>query len=240
MTTKRQKIAEPYEGSYTPLPHAVLDSRAFLGASDRAKALLIELMRQHNTRNNGHLHLAIGWLKGRGWTSNDQIQKGKTELIQRGLIIKTRCGGLGIGPDRYALTWLAISNFVGLDLTARQYHRGAWRLMDKAPVVKPGRIAPRDCQPASRDNAVPADGVALAVAGPRCGTKTGSDAAPAAPSRGNDVCYQLPAARRRRLVGRAGRSGTWPRPASMAAADAATEVEDSAAPVDKSDERNQR
>lgn len=61
--TKGKKLLEPVSGSYTPVPHAVLDSVAFLGASNRAKAMLFELLRQHNGRNNGHLQLAVAWLK---------------------------------------------------------------------------------------------------------------------------------------------------------------------------------
>lgn len=135
MATKKQKRPlEAIGGLYSAIPHAVLDSVAFMGATYPAKALLFDLMRQHSGNNNGHLQLSFGWLEKRGWKSRDVIQRAKSELITRGLIIQSRQGGLNIGASRYAVTWLSISNFIGLDITARNYHQGAWAFMDKLPV----------------------------------------------------------------------------------------------------------
>jgi len=64
---KHKKILEAPQGYYTAFPHDLLDSVAFMGASHTARSLLCELLRQHNARNNGHLHLASTWLKKRGW-----------------------------------------------------------------------------------------------------------------------------------------------------------------------------
>lgn len=84
--SKRKKPQEAVSGRYTPVPHEVLDSAAFQGASTRAKAMLLELLRQHNGGNNGHLQLSLHWLKTRGWNSADQIQKAKVELLKRKLV----------------------------------------------------------------------------------------------------------------------------------------------------------
>jgi len=132
---KHKKILEAPQGLYTPLPHVLLDSAAFMGASHTARSLLCELLRQHNARNNGHLHLASTWLKKRGWNSNDVQYRAKLELIERGLIIQTRQGGLNAGANLYAVTWLPISNFVGLDIKPKDYHPGKWRFMDSSPVI---------------------------------------------------------------------------------------------------------
>lgn len=139
---KKRVLPELYEGRYTPMPHAVLDSAAFTGASTRAKALLLELIRQHNGRNNGYLQLTATWLKRRGWASMDQIQKAKLELQQRGLILKTKQGGLHAGPDWYALTWLKISDYNGLDIRHGSYYPGLWREMDTLPTVKMINLTP--------------------------------------------------------------------------------------------------
>jgi hypothetical protein len=125
---KKKRPLEAVDSSYTPIPHVILDSEAFINAPTRAKALLFDLLRQHNGYNNGHLHLAVQWLKDRGWTSVDQVQKAKNELLEHQLVIKTRLGGLGIGADRYALTWVHISNYSGLEVSARTYERGLWAL----------------------------------------------------------------------------------------------------------------
>lgn len=147
MAEKKQKRpVEAISGLYGAIPHTALDSIAFTGANYPAKALLFDLMRQHSGSNNGHLHLSFSWLEKRGWKSRDVIQRARAELIERGLIIQTRQGGLNIGASRYALTWLKISNFVGLDIQSKDYHPGAWAFMDKLPMGK--KIS----------NAVPPDG----------------------------------------------------------------------------------
>lgn len=57
MKTKRP--AEAVTGRFSAMPHALLDSTAFMGASHRTRSLILELMRQHDGKNNGHLHLAL-------------------------------------------------------------------------------------------------------------------------------------------------------------------------------------
>jgi hypothetical protein len=137
MAEKKQKRpVESINGPYSAIPHAVLDSASFKGASHPAKAMLFDLMRQHNGKNNGHLHLSFSWLQSRGWKSRDVIQRARAELIQRGLLIQTRQGGLNIGASRYAVTWLHITNYVGLEIQGKDYHPGAWSFMDALPIAK--------------------------------------------------------------------------------------------------------
>jgi len=135
MTRKdKQKFPEQLDGTFSALPHSVLDSQAYMGASFKAKAMLVEAARQLNGKNNGHLQLSAAWLKKRGWTSNDTFHAAIEELLARRLLVKTRQGGLNIGPSWYAVTWLVISNFVGLELRPQEYHRGAYRFMDTLQV----------------------------------------------------------------------------------------------------------
>lgn len=138
---KNNKPLESVQGSYCALPHAVLDSIALMGAGHTARSLLFDLLRQHNGKNNGHFQMALPWLRKRGWTSNDVIHRAKLELIDRGLIIQTRQGGLSAGANLYAITWLIITNFVGLDIRPKDYHPGAWRLMENLPIM--GKCAPQ-------------------------------------------------------------------------------------------------
>lgn len=130
---KQKRPVEAVNGFYAAMPIAVLDSAAFMGASYPAKALLLDVARQHNGTNNGHLHLCFSWLSKRGWKSRDVIQRAKDDLIARGLLVKTKQGGLNMGASWYAITWLKISNFVGLDIQHRDYHPGAWSFMDCQP-----------------------------------------------------------------------------------------------------------
>lgn len=191
---KTKKPAEAVQGRYTALPHALLDSTSFMGASHSARSLLCELMRQHDGKNNGHLHLSAKWLNGRGWKSNDGIQKAKMELLTRGLIFKTREGGLNNGADKYALTWLAITNFVGLDIQAKDYQPGAYQLLGPFAIPpakrQPGEPPPppppppppvvrtaaahtikQKCHTAHRGSAAPHTGVVSEFTAPHTGAR---------------------------------------------------------------------
>lgn len=226
---KSKKLLESVTGRYTATPHSMLDSVAFMGASNRTRSLILDIMRQHDPvkGNNGHLHLALGWLRGRGWASADGIQKSKQEALERGLIVKTRQGGLNIGPDRYALTWLPITNFVGLDITAKDYHPGAYLFMNKLPTSKgvqqqapvrraAQRTVKRDDRSALRNSTVPPDGIAKVLTVPPDGTKAALYGASTIPPDGNNVSIPIPtstnpaagtAGGRKRIVGKAGKSG---------------------------------
>ncbi len=199
----RKKPVEAVAGSYTPIPHAVLDSAAFAGASHRAKALLFELLRQHTGRNNGRFQLAVGWLRSRGWKSADSIQKGKAELLGRGLVIKTRHGGLTVGPDWFALTWLPISDYSGLDIKMGSYHPGLWQFLDAPPAIQK-----RSASSATRNSAVPPHGTGVAPTVPPHGTVEANFHPSAIPPHGNNECCQFPGAGKAgRVVGKARRSG---------------------------------
>lgn len=214
---RKKKPSESVTGRYAAVPHALLDSVAFMGASHQTRSLIFELIRQHTGTNNGHLQLATSWLAKRGWASADGIQKAKREALERGLIVKTREGGLNIGPDRYALTWLPITNFVGLHICARDYHPGAYQLLgslttgDDPPVKRQGarRTIKREHHSGTRNSAVPVDGTVEAVTVPVDGTKTALFGAVTVPSYGNNESYHSPAVvpLSRRVVGAAGRSG---------------------------------
>ncbi|MDP1734277.1 MAG: hypothetical protein Q8L44_07940 [Sulfuritalea sp.] len=203
MAKHNRKPVESVTGSYTPLVHVVLDSVALMGASHTARSLLLELMRQHTGSNNGRLHLAQGWLRKRGWKSGDTIQRAKVELLKRGLIVQTRQGGLNTGPCLFALTWLPIANFVGLELRPSEYHKGAWHFMDKMPSVK-------NCEGSSvsRTGADPSGGLVENRASPSHGSKTALMGIAASPSDGNNECLPLPPRKASAaVVGRKGASG---------------------------------
>lgn len=127
---------ESISGGYAAIPWVVIDSESFKGLSDKGKGLLFALMRQHNGNNNGHLHLAKKWLYNQGWTCHENNCKARRELIARGLIVQTKWGGLNMGPDLFALTWYDISNYIGLDITAKGYSRGAYTLCNLPPTAR--------------------------------------------------------------------------------------------------------
>ncbi|MHB1099266.1 MAG: hypothetical protein ACYCZR_06890 [Burkholderiales bacterium] len=161
---------EAVRGAYSALPHGVMDSPAYTGASIAAKALLNELIRQHNGTNNGRLHLVHTWLSKRGWASKSIVEKARDELLARGLIIQTKQGGLFVGPSWHALTWLPITNHVGLEVSPSTYHPGGWQLCGLPPTER--RKPPsknREAQPDHRGSTGPTTGAASNGADPTTG-----------------------------------------------------------------------
>lgn len=142
--TRRKGRPECPGKPYASIPIDVLQSTAFIGAGHTAKALLFELMRQHDGYNNGRLELSFVYLKKyREWTSRDVVTRARNELIERGLIIQTKKGGLNAGTNYYAVTWLDISNFKDLEISPLSYHKGAYAMMDKLPKNNKSSV-PRD------------------------------------------------------------------------------------------------
>lgn len=189
MARMKRQLETP-SGTFGALPHNMQDSVAFTGASYPAKSLLLELVRQLNGRNNGHLQLSTQWLATRGWKSRDVILRARRQLVERGLIIQTKQGGLNGGASQYAVTWLAISNFVGLDITAMDYHPGAYLFMDKLPLPKnakpvpsPGHVKPLT---------VPPPGTANALTVPSAGTARALFTPSTVPPPGNNVITNIP------------------------------------------------
>jgi hypothetical protein len=188
-----KKPPEAVQGGYTPLPHALLDSTAYTGASPLAKALLLELVRQHNGRNNGRLHLTHSWLASRGWSSKSLVKKAQDELIERGLIVLARQGGLVIGPSWYALTWLPVSDFTRLDISSRSYAPGLWRLCQLPPTPK--RKPPtkkREPLPDHRGSADPTTGAAAPLIAPTTGAIRGTFMKRPVPVVGDNEYCQFP------------------------------------------------
>ena len=163
----KQTRAESISGGYSAIPWGVMDSVSFKGASDKAKALLFALMRQHNGAkgNNGHLHLAKKWLYVQGWTCDESNRKACHELINRGLITQTRWGGLNMGPNWYALTWYPISNYVGLDITAATYVKGAYSLCNLPPTARRKPPIKKNMRHDERDSSATTDETARLFTG---------------------------------------------------------------------------
>lgn len=110
--------AVTYSG-YLHLPDAMTNEEDFTSLSGSALHLLVDIARQYKGHNNGDLCAAMTLMKKRGWNSNNLLNKAKNELISKNWIIKTKQGGLGIGPDLFAITWQPINFCNGkLDVSA--------------------------------------------------------------------------------------------------------------------------
>lgn len=187
MSKKFKKPLENFTGGFSRIPHAVLDSEAFMGLTDTGKALLFALIRQVNGSNNGRLQLTNKWLAAQGWRSISMNKQSTAELIERGLIVTTRLGGLNAGSNWYAVTWLPISNFAGLDVSAQTYRQGAWGDC-KLPPTKRRKPPKKQEKPSdNRNSVIPIAGTAKESTIPAIGTKTAFFPRLAVPVTGNNV-----------------------------------------------------
>lgn len=190
--SRTKKPVEAVRGTYSAMPHAVMDSPAYTGASVTAKALLYELIRQHNGANNGRLHLSHKWLAPRGWLSKSTVEKARAELIERSLIVQTKQGGLFIGAAWYALTWLPITNHVGLETAPNTYHPGGWQCCHLPPTARRKPPMKKISQPVHRGSADPTTGAVDSLTDPTTGAIKPVFGASPDPTTGDDVYIPLP------------------------------------------------
>lgn len=114
-------------GSFFAWPRTVAESAAYRYASAHGIKLLNDLCFQFRGSNNGDLSAAWGIMKAHGWKSRDTLHKALRELLELGLIEKTRQGGKHV-CSLYALTWLAIDECGGkLDVSATRIPSGLWK-----------------------------------------------------------------------------------------------------------------
>lgn len=123
---------------YAAIEHRVIDSPAYASLSFSARALLLQIARQLNGSNNGHLQATLAYLKQYGFSENT-IQRGIADLIATGIIYRSRAGGYQQGPSKYAVTWLPLTKLTeGLFLAG--FKACAWRdwvmPSDKTPPPK--------------------------------------------------------------------------------------------------------
>jgi hypothetical protein len=119
--------AQRVPGQYTAVPWIVLDSQAYVGLSASAKALLIDIARQYNGRNNGDLSVTLKLMKGRGWKSSDTLNRAKRELIDSGLLFETRKGGFPNKCSLYGITWWKLDPSQKYDIDQRAFPYGQWK-----------------------------------------------------------------------------------------------------------------
>jgi hypothetical protein len=124
-------------GAFLAIPKAVLHSRAYVGLSFKARALLLDIGSQFTGNNNGDLSATWTQMKRRGWKSEDTLAKAKAELLDCQLIVETRKGARPNKPSLYALTWFALDDCDRkLDMTARAYPYGAWKKLEPPLVIR--------------------------------------------------------------------------------------------------------
>lgn len=106
-------------GTFTTLPHALIDHPDFSSLTPTALRVLIWLARHYNGRNNGDLSATLSQIKAFGVRSAASLTKALDELQEKNWIICTRTGRFmrpGARCSLYGLTWKAIDECPGKDL----------------------------------------------------------------------------------------------------------------------------
>lgn len=142
-------------GSFVALPWAVLDSSAYMNLSHPAKALLLEIARQHVRDNNGRLLASRAYLKKRGWNSADTISRALRELLEAKLIHQTVQGHRPNKASWFAVTWRSLDRLNGYDHGAvESFERSAYAKVNPQNArLRPSRgLAQHQIRPANRQS----------------------------------------------------------------------------------------
>lgn len=130
-------------GAILPIPHCVLNSQAYIDLSPRAVKLLFDIAMQYNVHNNGSLLASWRHMsEKRGWSSMDALLKAKLELIEHQLIVETVRGKRPNLAGWYAITWAALDQIKGLEITAQDFPRGSYARWIAPEVTKAKRLPP--------------------------------------------------------------------------------------------------
>ncbi|GAA6183770.1 hypothetical protein [Aliiglaciecola sp. NS0011-25] len=98
---------------YFKAVHAIFDHPDYVSMNATPKALLWDLTRQFNGKNNGDLTLAPKTMEKWGW-KKDTLQRHRNTLIDHGWIIITGCKKVRKGNCYlYALSWLEVNECNG-------------------------------------------------------------------------------------------------------------------------------
>ena len=107
-------------GGFAGIPRVVMKHPDYQSLSGGAVKLLLELSSQFKGKNNGDPTTAHSVVGNRGCGAKDTVKANTQKLIDAGMIIQTREGRFTNPGGRcalYALTWLAIDECPGKDLS---------------------------------------------------------------------------------------------------------------------------
>ena len=130
-------------GAVLLVPHVVLNSPAYISLSGQAIKLLYDVAMQYNLSNNGALLASWRYMsEKRGWTSSAALNKAKAELIDHCLLVQTIQGMRPNKASWYGLTWYALDNITGLEISAQAWPRGSYAHWQPPEKVTPKRKPP--------------------------------------------------------------------------------------------------
>ena len=114
--TYRRKTRTGTKQGHIRIPHVVMDNEDYRNLQPNAVRLLNALVYQYRGKNNGDLTAAFGYMQHFGFRSKETLHRAIKQLLEAGLVQKTRTG-LFLNPGGqcalYALTWLPINQCAG-------------------------------------------------------------------------------------------------------------------------------
>lgn len=114
-------------GSFSALPHAILDSPEYAELSPSAVKLLVDIFSQFRGKNNGDLCATWKFMRQRGWRSKETLFRALGELRSGNWLILTRQGSIH-RASLFAVTWLPIDECKGkLDVSSTRVALNTWR-----------------------------------------------------------------------------------------------------------------
>jgi hypothetical protein len=153
---ERKRVKMTGKGAAMPhlgIPHWIVRHDEFAAIPGSPLKLAIDLADQYNGFNNGNL--SIAQIRPR-WRSRSKAKRAMDWLVENGWIVKTKQGGLGIGPDLFAVTWWAVDECKGKhDYPVESKPSHLW-MKNKTPDLNQVR-------------AVPESGTAIAPEPPKIG-----------------------------------------------------------------------
>lgn len=137
---RRRRVDNPKHSTkhpYGAFEHRVADSPAYADLSFSARSLLVLIVRQLTQDNNGHLQASFAWCKRYGIGSEHTLRAAITDLIEHGMIYRTRSHGANGAWARYAVTWLPIKRRESLFL--ERFALCAWQNWQPGEKKAPGK-----------------------------------------------------------------------------------------------------
>ena len=125
------------------MAHVFLRSQTATSLSAKACKLLLDLLSQYRGDNNGDLCAAWTLMRKRGWKSKDTLGKAIHELVEKGVIEKSRQGGKH-KATLYALTTYAVDECKGkIDMAPTHSPKSLWRKNEPPPTLAKLKVVPR-------------------------------------------------------------------------------------------------
>src|SRR5688572_24697724 len=85
--------AKPIKQRYVQITDRLYNSEAFRTLPGAAMKLWVDVRTSYFGVNNGRLVITLATLRKRGWNSTDKLLRARDQLLERGLIFRTRyCG----------------------------------------------------------------------------------------------------------------------------------------------------